>query len=86
MQNKGTRKVMGLYEVENLDNANLYTITINSKEYFEKFKDRKINKKHKGVRRDTPGMTFESYAERISSLRQLDTKPEKKINTKKITG
>ena len=78
MQNKGTRKVMGLYEVENLDNANLCTIAINPKEYFEKFKDRKINKKHKGVRRDTPGMTFESYAERISSLRQLEAKPEKK--------
>ena len=77
---------MGLYEVENLDNANLCTIAINAKEYFEKFKDRKINKKHKGVRRDTPGMTFESYAERISSLRQLDTKFEKKINTEKITG
>ena len=28
-------------------------ITINPKKYFEKFKDRKINKKHKGVRRDT---------------------------------
>ena len=69
MQNKGTRKVMGLYEVENLDNANLCTIAINPKEYFEKFRDRKINKKHKGVRRDTPGMTFESYTERISSLR-----------------
>ena len=78
MQNKGTRKVMGLYEVENLDNANLCTIAINPKEYFEKFKDRKINKKHKGVRRDTPGMTFESYAERTSSLRQLEAKPEKK--------
>ena len=86
MQDEGTRKIMGLYEVENLDNANLCTIAINAKEYFEKFKDRKINKKHKGVRRDTPGMTFESYAERISSLRQLDTKFEKKINTEKITG
>ena len=69
---------MGLYEVENLDNANLCTIAINPKEYFEKFKDRKINKKLKGVRRDTPGMTFESYAERTSSLRQLEAKPEKK--------
>ena len=78
MQNKGTRKVMGFYEVENLDNANLCTIPINPKEYFEKFKDRKINKKHKGVKRDTPGMTFESYAERISSLRQLNTKSKKK--------
>ena len=86
IQNKGTRKVMGLYEVESLDNANLCTIAINPKEYFEKFKGRKINKKHKGVRRDTPGMTFESYAERISSLRQLNTKSEKKVNTKKITG
>ena len=65
---------MGLYEVENLDNANLCTITITPKEYFEKFKDRKINKKHKGVRPDTPGMTFESYTERISLLRQLEKK------------
>ena len=87
MHNKGTRKFMGFYEVENLDNANLCTIAIDPKEYFEKFKDRKINKKHKRVSRDTPSMTFESYAERISSLRQLDTKSEKKkTNTKKITG
>ena len=83
MQNEGTRKVMGLYEVENLDNANLCTIAINPKEYLEKFKDRKINKKHKGVRPDTPSMTFESYTERISLLRQLE---KKKINTKKITS
>ena len=69
---------MGLYEVENLDNANLCTIAINPKQYFEKFKDRNINKKHKGVRRDMLGITFESQAERISSLRQLDTKLEKK--------
>ena len=75
---------MGLYEVENLDNANLCTIAINPKEYFEKFKDRKINKKHKGVRHDTSGMTFESYTQRISSLRQLDTKPEKKIIQKRL--
>ena len=60
MQNEGTRKVMGLYEVENLDNANLCTIAINPKEYFEKFKDRNINKKHKEVRRDTLSITFES--------------------------
>ena len=37
---------MGLYEVENPNNANLYTIAINPKEYFEKFKDININKKH----------------------------------------
>ena len=43
---------MGLYEIENIDNQNICTIAINPKEYFEKFKNRKINKKHKGVRRD----------------------------------
>ena len=48
------------YEIENIDNLNICTITINPEEYFEKFKNRKINKKHKGVRRDTPGMNFES--------------------------
>ena len=74
---------MGLYGVGNLDNANFCTIAINPKEYFEKLKDRKINKKHKGEIRDTPGMTFESYAETIFFLRQLDTKPEKKYFYKK---
>ena len=64
-----TKKQMGLFEIENIENQNICTIAINPKEYFEKFKDRKINKKHKGVRRDTPGMTFESYAARIKNLR-----------------
>ena len=32
-----TKKVMGLYEIENLDNQNICTIAINPKEYFEKF-------------------------------------------------
>ena len=53
MYDKSTKKVMGLYEIENIDNQNICTIAINPKEYFEKFKNRKINKKHKGVRRDT---------------------------------
>ena len=52
MYEKSTKKVMGLYEIENIDNQNICTIAINPKEYFEKFKNRKINKKHKGVRRD----------------------------------
>ena len=43
MQNENTRKVMGLYEIENIDNANICTITVNPKEYFEKLKNRSIN-------------------------------------------
>ena len=82
-----TKKQMGLYEIENIDNQNICTIAINPKEYFEKFKNRKINKKHKGVRRDTPGMFFESYAARIKNLRDdLDfvRKDEKKIIQKRL--
>ena len=83
MYDKSTKKVMGLYEIENIDNQNICTIAINPKEYFEKFKNRKINKKHKSVRRDTEGMSFEAYANRITSLRQLDCKNDKKKITQK---
>ena len=76
---------MGLYEIQNIDNPNICTIAINPKEYFEKFKNRKINKKHKGVRRDTPGMNFESYAERMSSIRQIDiARKDKKLVQKRL--
>ena len=57
---ENTKKVVGLYQIENIDNLNICTIAINPEEYFEKFKNQKINKKHEGVRRGTPGMNFES--------------------------
>ena len=60
---------MELYEIENIDNPNICTIEINLKVYFQKLKNWKINKKHKGARRDTPGMNFECYAEKVSSAR-----------------
>ena len=78
-----TKKQMGLYEIENISNQNICTVAINPKEYFEKFKYKKINKKHKGVRRDTPGMSFESYAMRINTLRDIDCKKKEKKNTQK---
>ena len=64
MYDKSNKKVMGLYEIGSIDNQNICTIAINPKEYFEKFKNRKINKKRKGVRRDTEGMSFKAYANR----------------------
>ena len=64
-----TKKQMGLFEIENIKNQNICTIAINPKEYFEKFKNRNINKKHKGVRRDTPGMNVENYAAHIKNLK-----------------
>ena len=46
---------MGLFEIEHIDNPNVCTIAVNPKEYFEKFKNKDINKKHKGVRKGTRG-------------------------------
>ena len=68
VQDKSKKKQVGLYEIENIDNPNLVTIAINPKEYFEKYKDYFINKKHKGVKKNTPGMNFEAYSERLVTL------------------
>ena len=85
MRNEKLKKQMGLHEIENTDNANICTIAVNPKEYFEKLKNRSINKKHKGVRCDTPGIIFESYTERIKGLREIDSEHiEKKLVQKRL--
>ena len=53
VQNKSLKKKVGLYEVENINNTNILTIAINPKEYFEKYKDFSINKKHKALKKNT---------------------------------
>ena len=40
MRDKSLKKQMGLYKIESTDNANICAISINPKEYFEKFKTR----------------------------------------------
>ena len=78
---------MGLYEVEDLDNLKTCSIAVNPKEYFEKFENRSINKKHKGVRKNTKDMSFEVQAERITPLKYFDEKIEQKNNgSKKVPG
>ena len=62
------KKQMGLYEVENINNQNIFTITINPKEYFEKFRNKSVNKKHKGRKKDAKGMCFDAYANRITNI------------------
>ena len=51
IQRKELKKQVGLYEVENINNANISTIAVNPKDYFEKYKDYSVNKKHKGVKK-----------------------------------
>ena len=77
---------MELYHTENIDNPNICTFTVNPKEYLGKLKNRSINKKHKGVSQDMPGMNFESYAERIKDIKEIGSKKNKKKNSKTIAS
>ena len=78
IRGKNVKKQMQLYEIENISNAIIYTIAVNPKEYFEKFKNRILYKKRKDMRRDTKGINFESDAERIAILKEPDGQRNKK--------
>ena len=62
------KKVLGLYEVENIDNPCLVTLTVNPKKYFEYFHSQRVNKKHKGIKKGAPGMNYDNYSERIKPM------------------
>ena len=59
------QKVLGLYEVEHIDDPCYVTLAVYSKEYLEYFKNDSINKKHKGIKKGSAGMEYENYAETI---------------------
>ena len=65
VQNKEIKKQLRLYEIESIGNANIITIAGNPHEYFEKYRNKTVNKKHKGLKRDTPGINFEAYSQCI---------------------
>ena len=85
VQNKKLEKQVGLYEIESIDNPNILTVSINPKEYFEKYRDKTSNKKHKGLKKDTHGMDFDAYSSRLSSLYEYcDKQKPKKITQKRF--
>ena len=67
-RNEKLKKNVRLFEVENIDNANVITIALNPKEYYERFVHYSDNKKHKGIKKLTPDMDFDSYCNRLSDL------------------
>ena len=54
------QKVLGLYEVESINDPRLVTLAVNPKEYFEYFKSENVYKKHKGIKKGSAGMDFEN--------------------------
>ena len=55
-------------KIESIDKPNVITIALNPKEYYERFIDDSDNKNHKGFKKSTPGMDFDSYSNRLSDL------------------
>ena len=47
---KNWKKQVGLFEIESINKANVITIALNPKEYYERFDDHSDNKKHKGLK------------------------------------
>ena len=68
VQDKKLKKQVGLFEAENINKTNVVTIAINPKEYLEEFEDLSINKKHKGIKKFTPGMDFSTYCSKLGSI------------------
>ena len=52
-------------EIESIDNPNIIMVAVNPKEYLEEYRDKSFNKKHKELKKDTPGMHFVAYANRV---------------------
>ena len=67
-RNENLKKRVGFFEIESIDKPNVITIALNPKEYYERFIDHSDNKKHKGLKKSTPGMDFDSYSNRLSDL------------------
>ena len=66
-----------LFEIENIDKPNI-TIALNPKEYYKRFYDHSDNKKHKGLKKSTPGMDFDSYSERLADINEFSKEFSKK--------
>ena len=82
VQNKKLKKQVGLFEVENISRANIITIALNPKEYYEEFDDYSNNKKHKGLKKSTTGMDFDAYCSKLATTSEYFDKHIKQ--TKKI--
>ena len=68
MSKRKSEKKGAFFEIENIDKANIITIALNPTEYYERVADTTDNKKHKGLKKSTPDMNFDSYSNRLSDL------------------
>ena len=85
VRKENTRKQLGLYEIEHIEDPCFVTIATNPKEYIEYFQSQNMNKRHKGIRKSENCMNLESFVERIDSLREIeDYEDRSKIKEKTV--
>ena len=77
VRNEKTRKQLGLFNIENIDDPCFITIATKPKEYIEYFKSEHINKKHKGIKKSEKAMNLESFTSRITSLGEIEKQENK---------
>ena len=78
------KKVLGLYEVEHVNDPCYITLAVNPKEYLELFKSDTINKKHKGIKKGSAGMDYKNYSEKIKPLFDFETYKQPKADVKNV--
>ena len=59
-RNEALKDGVGLFEIESVDKPNVITIVLNLKENYKRFADHSDNKKHKGLKKSTFVMDFDS--------------------------
>ena len=74
VQIKKLKKQVGLFEIESINKANVLTVALNPKEYYERLEDHPENKKHKGLKKSTSSMDFDSYSSRLEDLNEFSKK------------
>ena len=78
------QNILGLYEVESINDPCLVTLAVNPKEYFKYFQSQRTNKKHNSIKKGALGMNYENYAERIKPLYDFESFEKPKTEKKKV--
>ena len=79
------KKRLRYFEIEHINNPFIFTTACSPEEYYEVFKDKDVNKKHKGVKKGYSNMVFENFANRINSLMNFDTFEKPSANYKEVS-
>ena len=72
MRDESLRKKIGYYEIEHIGDPCQLSISVNLKEYIEKFESDKINKTHKGLEKGSRSIDVQNFGNRINSVKDIE--------------